>query len=128
MEEKEPVGQRIRRFVLLIATVFTVTVAVVVTQRLSNDALAILIGLSAGVVVMLPFVALLFLIWRRQEQQVREQYQSRPAPSNPPVVVVTPPGLPGYGQQRPSLQDGSRSQWSMSAPAERKFTIVGGER
>jgi hypothetical protein len=127
MEEREPVGKRIRRFVLLIATVFTVTVAVVVTQRLSNDALAMLIGLSAGVVVMLPFVALLFLIWRRQERQVREQYQSRSASHNPPVVVVTPPGLSGYGQQRPALQDGARSQWSMSAPAERKFTIVGGE-
>jgi hypothetical protein len=127
MEEREPLGKRLRRFVTLFGIVFTVTVAVIVTQRLSNDALALLIGLTAGVIVMLPFVALLFLIWRRQERQVREQYQSRSAQGNPPVVVVTPTGLPGYGQQRPALRDEGRSQWSMSAPAERKFTIVGGE-
>lgn len=124
--EREPVGKRIKRFLTLIGIVFAITVGVIVTQRLSNDALALLIGLAAGVVVMVPLVALLFYVLRRQEIQRREEIQSS-SRTQPQIVVVSPPALPGYGSNRPAVWDQARqSNWQMSR-AEREFTIVGGE-
>ncbi|NBD34543.1 MAG: hypothetical protein GVY30_00925, partial [Chloroflexi bacterium] len=50
---------------------------------------------------------------------------------SPPVIVVTPSGLPGYGAQRPALGQGSGEYgdgaWTMAPRHERNFTIVGGE-
>lgn len=129
MDREESLGKRVKRFTALVSILFVITVAVIVTQRLSNDALALLIGLSVGIIAMLPLVGLLVFIWRRQELQHQEAQKYRPADRNPPVVVVTPSALPGYGSGRAEAWDNNQpaSNWEMSR-AERKFTIVGGEQ
>ena len=129
MEREESLGKRLKRFGALASILFVVTVAVIVTQRLSNDALALLIGLSVGIIAMLPLVGLLTFIWRRQELHYQEARQYRPAERNLPVVVITPSALPGYGPQRAEPWEHNRQpgSWEM-ARAERKFTIVGGEQ
>ncbi|MEA3310430.1 MAG: hypothetical protein U9Q70_13110 [Chloroflexota bacterium] len=126
---EESLGQRLKRFGALASILFVITVAVIVTQRLSNDALALLIGLSVGIVAMLPLVGLLAFIWRRQELHHQEARQSRPVERNLPVVVVAPPALPGYSSQRADYWGNNQpaGDWGM-ARAERKFTIVGGEQ
>ena len=124
METRESLGKRLGRFVALMGILFVVTTAVVVTQRLSQDSLALLVGLACGVGVMLPTVALALLLWRREELR---QPAGHSTPMNaPPVVVVTPQALPGYGMQPPAYGDNTAWQWNAS-PAERTFTIVGGE-
>jgi hypothetical protein len=127
-----PVGKRIGRFITLMGMIFMVTTTIIVTQRLSNDALAILIGLGAGVALMAPSVLILFMIWRRQESRREERrLNAEPAPTTPSVVVVAPPAMPGYSggympPQYPALGKESAPGWA-PASSERKFTIVGGE-
>jgi hypothetical protein len=99
---------------------------VVIAQRLSADALAMLVGLFAGALTMLPLGALGLLIWRREMKQ-REAYRPS-AQTNPPVVVVTPPALSGYGNPSLSTNQAGASAWQWAqASNERQFTIVGGE-
>lgn len=124
METREPLGKRLGRFVTLLGVVFTVAVAVVVTQRLSEDSLALLIGLACGVAAMLPTLLLGVVIWRREMQQ----QTSRMPTATPPVVIVTPQALPGYGIQQPALSDtGFAWPWASAQQPARTFTIVGDE-
>ncbi len=124
METREPLGKRLGRFVALIAIVFTVAVVVVVTQRLSQDSLALLIGLACGVAAMLPTLLIGIVIWRREMQQ----QASRMPTATPPVVIVTPQALPGYGMQQPALSDGGFAwPWAGAQQPTRTFTIVGDE-
>ena len=125
METREPLGKRLGRFVTLLGVVFTVAIAVVVTQRLSEDSLALLIGLACGVAAMVPTLLLGVVIWRREMQQ---QQMSRMPTTTPPVVIVTPQALPGYGIQQPALSDTSFSwPWAGAQQPARTFTIVGDE-
>ncbi len=124
-----PLGRRLARFCALLAALFAITAAIIVTQRLSRDSLALLIGLSCGVMAMLPTLALGLLIWRREDARRAELAQRQPAPypSQPPVIVVTPQALPGYGDPR-ALSNAESGPWQWaSARSERKFEIVGGE-
>ncbi|MBN2392821.1 MAG: hypothetical protein JXR84_18970 [Anaerolineae bacterium] len=125
METREPLGKRLGRFIALLGVVFTVATVVVVTQRLSQDSLALLIGLACGVAAMLPTLLLGVVVWRREMQ--RQQTSRMPA-ATPPVVIVTPQGLPGYGVQQPALSDsGFVWPWSGAQQPARTFTIVGDE-
>lgn len=125
METREPFGKRLGRFVALISIVFTVALVVVVTQRLSQDSLALLIGLACGVAAMLPTLLIGVMIWRREMQQ---QASRMPTTATPPVVIVTPQALPGYGMQQPALSDGGYAwPWTGVQQPARTFTIVGDE-
>lgn len=125
MQQSDSVGQRVGRFLLLVALVSTAMGVVVVTQRLSDDALALLAGLGCGVAVLMPALALILWLWRRQEQRLDEATTARAANPAPPVIVVAPSLPPGYNISQPALP-GSSAVWE-SQPAERRFTIVGGE-
>ena len=125
MQQSVSVGHRAGRFLLLVTLVATAMVVVVVTQRLSEDALALLAGLGCGVAVLLPALALMLWLWRRQEQRLEEVTAARPANVAPPVIVVAPSLPPGYNISQPALP-GNTAVWE-SQPAERRFTIVGGE-
>jgi hypothetical protein len=124
-------GERIGRFMALLAVAFAVTSAFIVTRRLSQDSLALLIGLSCGVMAMLPTIALVFLIWRQdaQRRQMTQQYEQGQRQfgyqGSPPVIVVTPQGMPGdyrsaFGAPNPA------GTW-MPRQSQRSFTIVGDE-
>ncbi|MDY0019487.1 MAG: hypothetical protein RBT47_05735 [Anaerolineae bacterium] len=125
MNERDSVGKRIKRFFVLMGSISAITAGVVIAQRLSNDALALLIGLVAGVAVMVPSLLLLGFLWHRQETRTEAAWRGAATPP-PSVVVVAPPMLPSYGTQRPALWDAGAASWPM-VQAERKFTIVGDE-
>jgi drug/metabolite transporter (DMT)-like permease len=122
--------QRLGRFVALLGIVFMVTMAVVVTQRLSNDALALLIGVGVGVAALVPTLALGWLVLRREMTRQQAVPQHNPA-LNPPVVVVTPQALPGYGVPQAALPPSPAMTWQTAPPQhasqQRAFTIVGEE-
>jgi hypothetical protein len=126
-EAREPLGKRLGRFLGLLGALFAIAMAVIVTQRLSRDSLALLIGLSCGVMAMVPTMALGLLIWRRDSARRQEAVDRRPSyPQSPPVIVVTPQGLPG------GYPDGSKAlaaaPWQWASPqSRRQFTIVGEE-
>jgi len=109
-------GARLRLFASIVGVAFTVTLAVVVGQRLSDQAMAVLAGTACGVGASIPTSIL--IIWAMRRQQRAQQPQAPPLPNAyPPVVVVQPPAqasLPGP------------QGYLNLPPVRRKFTIVGG--
>jgi hypothetical protein len=119
----EPTGSRgagrVRALAGTVAVAFVVTLAVVIGQRLSDQAMAVLAGAVCGVGASIP--TSLLIVWvarRRQEAQ-----PTQPAPGvYPPVVVVQPPAQPGPPNLR---HPGYLPPYPSAVP--REFTVVGGE-
>jgi hypothetical protein len=110
-------GRGLKVFFALLMLAFAVTLAVIVGNRLSDEALAVLAGTVCGVGAAIPTSLLIVAVTRRRDEP-RVQ-PTAPQSPYPPVVVVTPPG----GQQR-------ADSWgalppSLRAPMQRHFTIVG---
>lgn len=104
--------------------VFAVTLAVVIGQRLSDEAMAVVVGVVAGVAASIP--TSLVVVWFA----ARAMAASRPAaepppPAEPRVVVMTPPvqtaGLPSFAPYGLPAQAAA-----MYAPAPRQFSVIGG--
>lgn len=125
--EQESLGVRFKRFVTLLGMVTVISLVIVVTERLSDDALALLVGLAAGIAAMTPALLLLGVLWRRHELRLQERLTAPQwGTPSPPVIVVAPPMLPGYGEQRQESWK-ANALWT-TGPVERKFTVVGGEQ
>ena len=112
-------GTRLKIFGGLVVMAFAVTLAVIVSNRLSDESLAVLAGAVCGVGAAIPTSLLIVAVARRRDEP-RVQ-PPMPQGAYPPVVVVTPPG----GQQRPNTWDAFPP--SLSAPMQRHFTVVGDE-
>lgn len=96
-DDRPGLGQRLGRFMLLLGVVFAVTMAVVVVERLSDDTLALIIGLLLAGVPLLAIIALLvYVLARRPQRQPPQQM------TIPPIIMQIPqqpqqPALPDYG-------------------------------
>ncbi|MFQ6100740.1 MAG: hypothetical protein ACE5OS_05845 [Anaerolineae bacterium] len=118
---------RLKMFAGLVMVTFAVTLAIIVSDRLSDEALAVLAGAVCGVGAAIPTSLLIVAVSRRRDEEGDFGELSRVArPSTPqqgtypPVVVVTPPG----GQQ--GLNAWNALPPSLTAPMQRNFTVVGG--
>lgn len=78
-----------RRILGLAVIAFTVSVGVVVGNRLSAEAMAVVIGVVCGVFAGVPTAVLLLIVARRMSGQ-RQERSSRPQTSYPPVIVISP--------------------------------------
>ena len=100
-EFEPPAEINVRRVVTLLGVAFVVALAIVVGTRLSSDAIAVLVGVIAGVAASIPTALLLIAVTRRrEEEQYTERYED-PRRSAPPVVVVAPGGVPQVLPQYP---------------------------
>jgi hypothetical protein len=88
-------GRGMRQLITLLALAFVVTLGVVVGTRMSSDAIAVLVGVIAGVAASIPCALLLMAVTRRQEPE-EEPYEEPRYRQAPPVIVVTP----GAAQQQ----------------------------
>jgi hypothetical protein len=118
---------RVKAFLGLVTAALVVTLALVVGNRLSDEALGVLAGAVCGVGAAIPTSLIVVAVTRRRNGSESRQTPGespgdwpRPNPY-PPVVVVAPPA----GQQR-SHQAWNALPPSLSAPVERNFTVVGG--
>jgi len=111
---------RLKVFAGLLVVTFTVTLAAIIGNRLSDESLAVLAGAACGVGAAIPTSLLVVAVSRKREEQ--QEPLSAPQGAYPPVVVVTPPG----GQQLPNSW--SALPPSISAPMQRNFTVVGGAK
>ena len=115
---------RLKTFAGLVMLAFAVTLAAIIGNRLSDEALAVLAGAVCGVGAAIPTSLLVVAVSRRRDEG-RVQPSTSPASPGvyPPVVVVAPPA----GQQRPhSWNDWNTLPSSLTAPMQRQFTVVGG--
>jgi hypothetical protein len=106
-----------KKWLAFLVVVSAVGLGVVVGNRLSVDAMAVVVGVVCGVGASIPTSLLLVLVMGRRgrrEEQRRMGY--------PPVVVVNSGSQGRYGPQGPYLPPGPG--WE-SAP--RQFRVVGEE-
>jgi hypothetical protein len=110
---------RVKIFSAVVVVVFAVALAVIVSQRLSDESLAVLAGAVCGVGAAIPTSLLIVAVSRRREEpRATQNFASQGG--YPPVVVVTGPGT----HQQASGWQGLPP--SLSAPTGRHFTVVGG--
>ena len=117
---------RLKLLAGLTVMAFAVTLAVIVGNRLSDEALGVLAGAVCGVGAAIPTSLLVVAVSRRRGESrdagpFGHATQSPHAGPYPPVVVITPP----TGQQRPDAWSGLPP--ALSGPGQRRFTVVGGE-
>jgi len=123
MERTETGGRwaRLRAFLIVVVLLFTMTLAVIVGTRLSNEALAVLAGAAVGVAAAIPTSLLIVTVVRRRDEGRGRAMAAPSQQQTPPVIVVAPQGgHPGMGnwQDMPS---------SLMMPQQRRFTVVGAD-
>jgi hypothetical protein len=106
----------------LVALAFSATLAVVVGNRLSDEALAVLAGAVCGVGAAIPTSLLILAIARRKDKpEEHPQMYAQRQGAYPPVIVVAPPNV----QQQPYNWNGGYPP-TLAPPTQRQFTVVGG--
>ena len=114
------------RFIWLIfGLAFFITLAIIVAQRLSAEAMAVIVGVVAGVAASIP--TSLIVVWiAMRSVGIRSEPQGRPIAETPPteprIVVVSPP-MTGQASYAPSTMPMAFSPYQ--APP-RRFTVIGG--
>jgi hypothetical protein len=111
-----------RKAVIAILLAFAVTLAVVVGNRMSAEAMAVVVGVVCGVAAAIPMSLLILLVSRRRDREVEAfgPYGQRSARSGayPPVVVIQG-GTPTPNPLQPPFYGNSVEA------APRQFHIVG---
>jgi len=110
---------RLKLFVALVAVAFAVALAVMISNRLSDESLAVLAGAVCGVGAAIPTSLLVVAIARRREEP-RSTQPAVPQGMVPPVIVVAPPAA------QPWPDGWNPASLSWRAPIQRQFTVVGG--
>jgi hypothetical protein len=119
------------KLLLGLATVAAViALAVIIGQRMSNDAMAVALGVVFGVAASIPTSLLVVAATRgrRDEQATYRRYADPPPPSPPPQIYVVNPGNQpaswlGQGGGQPQLPQPPAGYFS-GRPA-RRYKVVG---
>jgi hypothetical protein len=105
----------------LVSVVFAVVFAAGLSQRLSDQAVALLVGVVCGMGAGIPVSLLIVWASRRRGGQVRPPVTQ--SGGYPPVVVLQPPRADRLPEQPLNWQN----SLMRGALGERRFTVVGGE-
>lgn len=100
---------------------FAVALAVVVGNRMSGEAMAVVIGTVCGVAASIPTSAIVLVMSRRSRPPASEDPAWR---ARPPVVVVTPQAAP---QPPPGWMSMGQVYAPPAVPSPREYRIVGDE-
>lgn len=128
MRENRSEGwKKFKLFAGLVAMAFAVTLALIVGNRLSDEALGVLAGAVCGVGAAIPTSLIVVAVSQRRSEprdlsisgQTVQPPMSQQRPY-PPVIVVSPQS----GQQWPNGWNALPP--SLTTPMERNFTVVGG--
>ena len=124
-----------RNGIFIIGIVFAATLAYVVGHRLSNEALAVMVGALCGISASVPVSIALFIAasrnWGRAEVLSREEAAREYTPRGhmtppPPMMVLAPP----QHYQQPNPFASNQFYLPANAPIEgapRQFRIIGEE-
>ncbi len=122
-----------KMIIALAMLAFGITLAIVIGQRMSSEAMAVLMGVVAGVAASIP--TSLIVVWIAAKFMLKP---TEPASVEPPRVVVMqqpppqPASAPTYGypssapQQYPGWAGGPGYPAMTAPPMPRKFTVIGG--
>lgn len=104
-----------------------VTLAVIIGQRMSTDAMAVMVGVVFGVAASIP-TSLLIALAARGSRRTEPPYRRndyQPSPPAPQIYVVSPGQLPSgpAGNAQPALPQ-APAGFYMAEPT-RRFKVVG---
>lgn len=100
-----------KHLLLLFMLGFGVTLAFVIGQRLTTDAMAVVLGVAVGVAASVPTTVLLMALLRRAQREAN-WHQESATPTTPPypqlqqpnIIVLNPADLLGqHGHQPPYI-------------------------
>jgi hypothetical protein len=121
-----------KAILLIVLLAFAISLAVVVGQRLSSEAMAVIIGVVAGVAASIPTSLIVVWVALRVRGDGGEVVVERPAPE-PKIVVVAPPAAAhSYAPQAgPSYLPQADPRLTPRLPLGqqaygRHFTVIGG--
>jgi len=116
-----------KKIIAIAAIVMAGVMTAIVGFRLSTDALSIIIGALLGMVAVLPTIALVaYLLKKNQEAMAQHPQQGF---QQPPVVVVSGGMMPPqyFQPQQPSAQNAPALPPPPSQSIPRKFHLMGYE-
>ncbi|MBC7228054.1 MAG: hypothetical protein H5T61_12640 [Thermoflexales bacterium] len=118
------VAKRLGVVLLVFTAAFGLALAVIIGQRLSDQAMAVLAGSVCGVAASIPPSLLIIWVTRRKQ----EQKGMPTAGLYPPVVVVQPPAAypPGVGDGANRYLPPAYAPMG-TIPTQREFVVVGEE-
>lgn len=121
---------KFRAIMTICVLAFVITLAVVVGQRLSSEAMAVLLGVIAGVAASIPTSLIVVWLATRTQQQPVHRAEVRRNDSQPTerVVVIAQPQVQAPQQQQPWTPAVYSPQppFAPHIHQPRRFTIIGG--
>jgi len=108
---------------------FMAGLGVIVGNRMSSEAMAVVVGVVCGVLAGIPTAVLMLVIVRAQQRGTAkgrggDERPVQPAASYPPVIVVNP----GGHQQLPRQDAGAvEGDWRALEAPRREFRVIGEE-
>ena len=121
---------KFRAIMFICVLAFVITLAVVVGQRLSSEAMAVLLGVIAGVAASIPTSLIVVWLATRTQQQPARSAEVRRNKSQSPerVVIVTQPQARTLQEQQTWMPPVYSPQppFAPHTQQPRHFTIIGG--
>ncbi len=113
-----------KRYFIILSVVTILALIILVGLKLSQDAIAVIVGVGLGILASIPTSVLLFFVLTRHDRANAKMLQNQqpgglPPNQQPPVIIVN-------GGNPPGLKAG-QSPYQMNVPSPRTFTIVGEE-
>lgn len=105
-----------------------VTLAIIIGQRMSTDAMAVMVGVVFGVAASIPTSLLIALAMRGSRRHDDSPYRRadyQPTPP-PPQIYVVNPGAP-MPTSDPQRQLPEPYSYALPARSQRQFVVVGDE-
>lgn len=121
--QSDSIAQRMGKFLALLVIVFAIVTAVVVTQRLSDDSLALIIGLLLAGIPLLALIIVLIFILFRISQRAPQPAQGAQQMMLPPIILQMPPSQ----RQQPALSDYGDGDTFTAPPKKRRWNVIGNE-
>lgn len=119
-----------KRLIGLALIAGVVTLAIIIGQRMSTDAMAVMVGVVFGVAASIPTSLLIALATRGSRRHDDPPYRRddyHPSPPAPQIYVVSPNQLPGQaGGVQQIAAAPQQHTFDMSIPA-RRWVVVGDE-
>ena len=140
-QEPRDSARQFRTTLLVGVIAFSITLAIILGNKVNQTTASVIIGVAAGVAASIPTSFILLILLRNRQRPTLEQsgqvrypsvQRAQPAPirgggwsmPQPPVIVVTPSG--NYGSHA-QYQGGAGypDQMPVLTPAPREFQVIG---
>lgn len=107
------------RKIWILAAMFLAGLGVVIGNRMSVEAMGVVVGVVLGVAASIPMTLLVMLFLARKDKKEEDRRNSA---AYPPVIVVT-----GNGQPQPMRMPHMTPPANFGGDGQRAFTLIGDE-